>query len=101
MDAQARGAAPARTYYLLTITVPAELHGVFLRILKSYMPCSSPPWPSRLSRFAPVESPGGDPGFIATLHPWTRRMFFPPPHSHPDSGRGLEPRRLPIAASPR
>ena len=55
---------------------------------------------TRARRFAPGESTRrGRWLHCGPAHPGTARTqdVLSPPHSNPDSGRGLEPRRLPIA----
>jgi hypothetical protein len=83
VDAQARGAAPAcALYYLLTVTVPAELRGVFLRYPVEMVPVFFAAIASALKALcARRKFLGGNIGFIAILHTWSRRMLFHP-HIH-------------------
>jgi hypothetical protein len=69
-------------YYLLTLTVPAEMRGAFLLYPVEMVPvffaaiAGAPKALCSRRKFL-----GGDIGLIAILHTWTRRMLFHP-HIH-------------------
>jgi hypothetical protein len=69
-------------YYLLTVTVPAELCGVFLRYPVEMVPVFFAAMASALKALcARRKFLGGNIGFTAILHTWSRRMLFHP-HIH-------------------
>jgi hypothetical protein len=69
-------------YYLLTVTVPAELRGVFLLYPQEFYPLFFAAVAESVKEICSRKKHlGGDPGFSAILHTWTRRMFFHP-HIH-------------------
>ena len=68
-------------YYLLTLTVPAEMRRVFLHYPVEIIPVFFAAIASSLKALcARRKFLGGEIGFIAILHTWTRRMLFPSPH---------------------
>ena len=69
-------------YYLLTLTVPAEMRRVFLHYPVEMVPVFFAAIASALKALcARKRFLGGNIGFIAILHTWTRRMLFHP-HIH-------------------
>ena len=69
-------------YYLLTLTVPAEMRSVFLHYPVEMVPVFFAAIASALKALcARRKFLGGNIGFIAILHTWTRRMLFHP-HIH-------------------
>jgi hypothetical protein len=69
-------------YYLLTLTVPAEMRNVFLRFPQELYPAFFAAVAGTLKALcARKKLLGGNIGFIAILHTWTRRMLFHP-HIH-------------------
>jgi hypothetical protein len=69
-------------YYLLSVTVPAELRGAFLRYPQELYPVFFAAVAASVKELcARKKHLGGDAGFIGMLHTWTRRMFFHP-HIH-------------------
>ena len=69
-------------YYLLTLTAPAEMRGVFLHYPQELYPTFFAAVASALKALcARRKFLGGNIGFIAILHTWTRRMLFHP-HIH-------------------
>jgi hypothetical protein len=64
-------------YYLLTITVPAELRPAFHLFPAELYPALFAAKASALKTLcASPKYLGGQPAFISVLHTWTRRMFF-------------------------
>lgn len=69
-------------YYLLTITVPAELRPAFLLFPSELFPAFFAAKAAALkSLCASPKHLGGQPAFVSILHTWTRRLFFHP-HIH-------------------
>ena len=69
-------------YYLLTLTAPAEMRGVFLHYPLEMVPVFFAAIAGALKALcARRKFLGGNTGFIAILHTWTRRMLFHP-HIH-------------------
>jgi putative transposase/transposase-like zinc-binding protein len=69
-------------YYLLTLTVPEEMRGVFLHFPQELYPAFFAAVSDALKALcARSKFLGGNIGFIAILHTWTRRMLFHP-HIH-------------------
>jgi hypothetical protein len=69
-------------YYLLTVTVPQELRGAFLRYPAEMHPVFFAAVASAVKTLcAKRKYLGGQAGFVAILHTWTRRMLFHP-HIH-------------------
>ena len=69
-------------YYLLTLTAPAEMRSVFLHYPVEMVPVFFAAIASALKALcARRKFLGGNIGFIAILHTWTRRMLFHP-HIH-------------------
>jgi Putative transposase/Transposase zinc-binding domain len=69
-------------YYLLTVTVPAELRGAFLHFPEELYPAFFAAVSGALKALcARRKLLGANIGFIAILHTWTRRMLFHP-HIH-------------------
>ena len=69
-------------YYLLTLTVPAEMRGVFLHYPVEIIPVFFAALVSSLKALCSRRKfLGGEIGFTAVLHTWTRRMLFHP-HIH-------------------
>ena len=69
-------------YYLLTLTVPAEMRSVFLHFPQELYPAFFAAVAGALKALcARKKFLGGNIGFIAILHTWTRRMLFHP-HIH-------------------
>jgi hypothetical protein len=70
------------SYYLLTLTAPAEIRSVFLHYPVEMVPVFFAAIASALKALcARRKFLGGNIGFIAILHTWTRRMLFHP-HIH-------------------
>ena len=69
-------------YYLLTVTVPAELRSAFLLFPEELYPAFFTAKTAALKTLcASPKYLGGMSAFISVLHTWTRRMFFHP-HIH-------------------
>ena len=69
-------------YYLLTLTLPAEMRGVFLFYPVEMVPMFFAALADSLKALcARRKFLGGEIGFTAILHTWTRRMLFHP-HIH-------------------
>lgn len=69
-------------YYLLTVTVPAELRAAFRWYPRELYPAFFAANAAALKdRCASRKYLGGQVGFVSVLHTWTRRMFFHP-HIH-------------------
>jgi hypothetical protein len=69
-------------YYLVTLTVPEPLRPVFLKYPKELYPIFFSEAAAALQLlFANPKFVGGQAGFIAVLHTWTRRMLHHP-HLH-------------------
>jgi hypothetical protein len=88
-------------YYLLTVTVPAELRGVFLRYPVEMVPVFFAAIASALKALcARRKFLGGDIGFIAILQP-TDPLSSPHPCARPGSGSRSKRLRAQISAQPR
>ena len=69
-------------YYLLTLTVPGQMRGAFLHFPQELYPAFFAAVSGALKALcARKRFLGGNMGFIAILHTWTRRMLFHP-HIH-------------------
>ena len=87
-------------YYLLTLTAPAEMRGVFLHYPQELYPTFFAAVSGALKALcARRKFLGGNIGFIAILHTWTRRMLF---HCRGfrSSGAVMQAERAARAASP-
>ena len=66
-------------YYLLTLTAPAEMRGVFLHYPQEFSPAFFAAVSGALKALcASKRFLGGNTGFTAIVHTWTRRMLFHP-----------------------
>ena len=82
MDAQAGGAALAGALLSADADAPAEMRGVFLHYPLEMVPAFFAAIAGALKALCARKTfLGGDIGFIAILHTWTRRMLFHP-HIH-------------------